>query len=261
MPTSTPDPASRRVGDTIAIPGDYQYRATKEGPAPQRFWHQTRFAACLELLELRSGLHLIDVGCGSGMLASMAAEVDGVDVLAVDANPEAIAFCRERWGGRGIRFERALLDELDLPPASADRITLLEVVEHIHRPQALELLRSFRTLLKPGGLVVVSTPNLRSLWPGIEWLLDRVGPTKRMAEEQHVQLYSPASLRALIEEAGLECVEERRLFVASPWVAGVSWRLAQHLHGCEMRVPELPGCLLVICARRPLEGDESLGDS
>ena len=241
---------TRRTGDTVEIPGEYQYRATREGWAPQRFWHQQRFRASLELLAPRQGTRLLDVGCGSGVFADMAASIAGTEVLGIDANAAAIRFATERFGRANLSFRQGMLDELDLPDSSFDAISFLEVVEHVYERQAQATLAAFHRLLAPGGRVVISTPNARSAWPAIEWLLDRSGVVPTMEGEQHVSAYGPDSLRRLVEHAGFRLLATRQLFLVAPWVALVSWRAAESLHRVEQAMGAPFGSLLIQSYRR-----------
>jgi len=245
MTTSEGSAATRRVGDAIEIPGNYQFRATYEGSAPQRFWHQKRFAACLDMLELGEGVRVLDVGCGSGVFADLVARHPGTRVTAVDGNPAAIAFARHRYPRSNLELRRGLVDELDFAPSTFDRISCLEVIEHIHRDQARAMLSTFYRLLRPGGRLVMSTPNVRSYWPALEWTLDRLHLVPQMEGEQHVDGYDAESLRDLGERCGFRHVRTRTLFVLSPWLAVLSWRSAQALHDWEQRIETQLGALLV----------------
>lgn len=236
---------TRRTGDTIEIPGDYQYRASREGLAPQRFWHQERFAASLEALAPEPNLRILDVGCGSGVFADRAATLPGSQVLGVDANPQAIEFATQTFARENLEFRLGMLDELDLAPESFDRISFLEVVEHVYEDQARTTLSDFHRLLAPGGRVVISTPNMRSAWPLIEWALDRTGIAPHMEGEQHVAGYTPASLRRLCEETGFRLVSSDTLFVVSPWLSLASQRLARLAHKLERASPVPLGSLIV----------------
>jgi 2-polyprenyl-3-methyl-5-hydroxy-6-metoxy-1,4-benzoquinol methylase len=242
----------RRVGDTVAIPGQYQHEATHRGFAAQRFWHQKRFEACLELLAPGPGMRVLDVGCGSGVFADQVARTEGVSVMAVDANADAVRFATSTYGRPGLEVRRGHVDELDLADRSFDRISFLEVIEHVHEPQARAALADFARLLRPGGRLVISTPNARSAWPLIEWALDRSRLLPTMEGEQHVAAYTPESLRTLVEQAGFTLRESRTLFVAAPWLAGVSWRLAERVHAREQEPGTAFGALLVQAyERRP----------
>ena len=215
-----------RSGDTIAIPGDYQYRATYHGYIPQRFWHQTRFQMSLEMLAIEPGMRLLDIGCGSGVFAGRAAQNPSVHVVGIDANPLAIEFAKQQFPHSNLEFHVGLLNDLDFPNQSFDRISLLEVIEHIYEHQALELLHTAARLLRPGGRLVISTPNAQSAWPMVEWALDRLKLVAHMSGEQHVKLYSPARLRAICEVSGVRFLDSRTLFIASPAIALLSWDVA-----------------------------------
>lgn len=245
MTTSEHTTAARRVGDAIPIPGNYQFRAAHDGRAPQRFWHQRRFAACLDMLELDGDMRVLDAGCGSGVFADLVAQHPGARVTAVDGNPAAIAFAREKYPRSNLEFRQGLVDELDFVPSSFDRISCLEVIEHIHLDQAKHMLATFHRLLRPGGRLVISTPNVRSYWPALEWTLDQLRLVPQMEGEQHVAGYHPESLRALGTGCGFRHLRTRTLFVVSPWLAVASWRLAQTAHDWEQRTGTGLGALLV----------------
>jgi len=67
------DHGKRRMGDVIRIPGDYQHRVLNTGPAPQRFWHDAKYREALRWLSPQAGDRILDLGCGSGVAASMLA--------------------------------------------------------------------------------------------------------------------------------------------------------------------------------------------
>ncbi|MEA2600667.1 MAG: hypothetical protein QOF89_1659 [Acidobacteriota bacterium] len=242
-------PADRRTGDRIAIAGDYQHRALHLGPAPQRFWHRAKLEEALALLRLAPGDRMLDAGCGSGLLAAMAAESSGassgVNVLGVDANQAAIEFASSTWERPNLAFRRALVDELDAAPASFEKIAFLEVIEHLSRAQGEAVLAQFARLLTPGGRLVLTTPNRRSPWPLIEWLLDRLHLVPQLSGEQHEVLYALDELRTMGEAAGLTLAEHRMIDTLAPWLAW--WpALARAVHRLEMRVIRRHGCVMVL---------------
>ena len=238
--------ADRRTGDHVEIAGDYQHRALHQGPAPQRFWHWAKIEEAIASLELAPGDRVLDVGCGSGVASARAAEITGVDVLGVDGNPAAIEFARRTFARSNLQFRLGLVDELDLPAASFDKVIFLEVIEHLTRRQGAEVLAAFRRLLRPGGRAVLSTPNRRSLWPLIEWLLDRLRLVPNLGEEQHEHLYTVPELREIAEEAGLRVVEVKMVDTLAPWLAWLSEALARRVHAFEVRWLRAGGSLIVM---------------
>jgi 2-polyprenyl-3-methyl-5-hydroxy-6-metoxy-1,4-benzoquinol methylase len=246
----------RRTGDRIAIPGEYQYRALHHGPAPQRFWHRAKLEEALALLRLAPGDRMLDAGCGSGILAAMAAEAPitpGTRVLGVDANPAAIEFASRTFDRPNLSFRLGLVDELDElnePPGSFEKISFLEVIEHLSRAQGGTILAQFAHLLAPGGRLVLTTPNRRSPWPLIEWLLDRLRLVPQLSGEQHEVLYDLDELRAMGEAAGLVLAEHRMIDTVAPWLAG--WPgLARLVHRAEVRLIRRHGCVMVLAFEKP----------
>jgi 2-polyprenyl-3-methyl-5-hydroxy-6-metoxy-1,4-benzoquinol methylase len=225
----------QRSGDTIAIPGDYQYRAAYHGWSPQRFWHQSRLRASAEMLSIQPGMRVLDVGCGSGVFASQVATGSQACVVGVDANVRAVEFARSQFVDPNLRFEVGNLSDLSFTDQSFERIALLEVIKHIHQYQVIDLLRALRSLLTPGGRLVISTPNALSAWPMIEWLLDHLRLVPHMRGEQHVARYHLESLRSVCEPLGFRLLESRTLFVISPLIAAMNWTLASRVLKVEQR--------------------------
>jgi 2-polyprenyl-3-methyl-5-hydroxy-6-metoxy-1,4-benzoquinol methylase len=97
---------------------------------------------------------ILDLGCGSGALLERLAsmgyrQLTGVDILPPDSTA-------------AIRYEQADLDQfrLDAPDGSFDLVLAVEVIEHIENPGLF--LAELARLLKPGGLALLTTPNLHS---------------------------------------------------------------------------------------------------
>lgn len=242
--------APRRTGDAIAIPGDYQHRAVTSGPPVQRMWHRSK----LDLLDWffvpTPGERIVDVGCGSGVFSDAMAR-RGARVTSVDANAEAVAYATKTFARDGMEVRRGYLDELNLPDASFDAATALEIVEHVYLDQVKKLLADLRRVVRPGGRILITTPNYRGVWPVIEWAVDRFTSAAHMDADQHVLHFHRKLLRDTLTEAGFEMVALRTYCTFAPFVAPLSWKLAEKVERFERKV-DLPfGNLLAAVARRP----------
>ena len=117
-------------------------------------------------------------GYGAGVLARTASSVVGVE-----ANLEAFDHARAKY--RDVVFERTLVE---LWEGDVDGVVFLQTIEHIQDPDAM--LEHIRTLIEPGGVAYVSTPNVLTLAPkGAE----------RSGNPWHVREYRPDEYRALCE--------------------------------------------------------------
>ena len=152
-------------------------------------------------LRSQAGKELLDVGCGDG--GFMAAMRDlGWKVTGVEPDPEA---ARKARFDRGLDVRQATLDQAGFPEGRFDVVTIGNVLEHV--PDGLALLREGRRLLKPGGRMVVLTPNPESLGHrifGRHWL--------GLEPPRHFVLYPPGTLRRMAGQAGFR-VEELRTTV------------------------------------------------
>ena len=123
-------------------------------------------------------------GYGSEVLARRAGEVVGVD-----ANPEAHEHARLRYVRPNLRFERGLVDTFG-EPGTFDAVVFLQTIEHVHDPVAV--LEHLGSLLAPGGVAYVSTPNVLTLAPpGAE----------RSGNPWHLKEYRAVEFRELCEAA------------------------------------------------------------
>jgi len=105
------------------------------------------------------GLHALDVGCGGGLVAEPLARM-GATVTGIDAGEDVIAAARAHAAGQDLAIDYRAGDVLRLTdemPGQFDLVTCLEVLEHVADVPAF--LAALRKLLKPGGLLVFSTPN------------------------------------------------------------------------------------------------------
>jgi SAM-dependent methyltransferase len=161
------------------------------------------------------GCRVLDVGCGDGrhLARDVAA---GWDAVGVDFSPIAV----ERARRRGLDVRLGTIFRGDLEPESFDLIRVSHVIEHV--PDPIALLRRARELVVRGGRLHVATPNLTSPSAalfGTYWV--------ELDAPRHLILFTPASLRAAAERAGLVVERERHEVLPSDFLASVAYWLAE----------------------------------
>jgi SAM-dependent methyltransferase len=142
-------------------------------------------------------LRFLDFGCGAGGFLKFLRERGALAGRPLDLAGHDVGsyadLLRDRDGFRILGLD-ALARE---PDASYDLISLIEVIEHL--PEPLAALQLVARLLKPGGLLLLTTGNLDS--PAAR----RAGLAYRYcAPEIHVSLFNPRALAALYRRVGLE---------------------------------------------------------
>jgi len=138
--------------------------------------------------ELRT---FLDVGCATGMLLEHMRDA-GWRVRGVDLTPESVEYGRTH---RGLDIFAGTLHEAQLPAASQSVIHFSHLIEHVPSPR--HFLEEVARVLAPGGLVLVTTPNVNGLQARLfrnRW---------RSAIADHVYLFSKRTLRRSLLTAGL----------------------------------------------------------
>ncbi|MDP9434262.1 MAG: class I SAM-dependent methyltransferase [Actinomycetota bacterium] len=152
----------------------------------------------------RTGGDVLDVGPGRGEWLSMLAE-RGVPAYGVEASAQMTRVLRAR--GVPVVHADAVAHLQELEPGSLDVVTGFHVVEHLELEPLLELLTAARTALRPGGLLILETPNPMNLvMAACNFRLD---PT-------HLQPLPPALTEFLVTAAGFRDVQVRMLHPKEP---------------------------------------------
>jgi len=156
------------------------------------FWFVGRrrifFALLDRELSGRSGIRILDVGCGAGGMLEPLARYGSV--TGIDSQPELVEFCRQRG------FPNVVLGsayELPAETGTIDLVTLFDTIEHV--PDDIRALRECRRVLAPEGRVFISTPAYQFLYANN----DRVA--------HHERRYTARGLRDKLAAAGLEAVK------------------------------------------------------
>jgi 2-polyprenyl-3-methyl-5-hydroxy-6-metoxy-1,4-benzoquinol methylase len=150
------------------------------------------------------GGRLLDVGCGVGQFLGTLVSL-GWNATGIDTDERVLESCRQR----GLDARVGTLEQQRFPDEYFDIVTMRHVIEHIPRPGLV--LAEIARILKPGGRLVITTPNAASLshtklgrfWMGLD-------------APRHVNIFTPPSLVNLLGKAQLKshsiCTTARMTF-------------------------------------------------
>jgi SAM-dependent methyltransferase len=166
---------------------------------PEEYYWYRRHLVVYEWIAARTlGKRVVDMACGEGYGSEVLSR-GAAAVVGVDANPEAHDHARLRYVRQNLRFERDLVETFR---EECDAVVFLQTIEHVQNPG--EILEHFKSMLAPGGIAYVSTPNLLTLAP----------PGAEKSENPwHVKEYRAHEFRVLCE-AHFDQVELWGLFHA-----------------------------------------------
>src|SRR5262249_4269549 len=158
-------------------------------------------ARLVEILKLKPGEVVADVGAGSGYLSFRLAEKVGPTgkVLAVDIQPEMLAIIRQKMKDKGVTNVVPVLGAISdpkLPAAGVDMIILVDVYHELSHPY--EMTEAMVKALKPGGRLVF-----------VEYRLED--------EKVPIKLVHKMSERQVVKEMGPFPLRHAKTYTTLPW--------------------------------------------
>ena len=177
---------------------------TVPGIPEENYWFRRHEAAYLALARHCAGATVLEAGCGEGygadLLAGVARKVIALDYDQLTAAHVARTYPR-------VLTVRGNLATLPLADASVDVVANLQVIEHLWDQHGF--LVECRRVLRPGGRLLVTTPNRITFSPGRDTPLNPF----------HTRELSPSELDSLLREAGFE-VESLHGLRHGPGISG-----------------------------------------
>ena len=175
------------------VPELYSYYDKYENLSKENVFDPITSARCSDLLKWFSGFstgrEVLDVGCGLGQFVEVANKCGWI-AEGLELSKEAVDFAR----GQGLAVRDLDFLSGEIEPNSFDLVTLFEVIEHV--PNPAEFLQRAGEVVRPGGLVYLTTPNFASL--------DRfvAGKDWKIIHPEHLTYFTPHTLRALVKKTG-----------------------------------------------------------
>ncbi len=161
-----------------------------------------RYAPMLDLLQGYRWLgRLLEVGCGVGFFLK-AAERAGWDVVGLEVSEVAVNFVRDTLK---LDIQCGTVETVSLPQATCDVIAMFDVIEHLFDPH--KTLSQIYRLLRPDGVLVITTPNINALSHfvlGESWAV--------LSPAEHLYYFSERTLMKTLQKPGFTAVKFDRCF-------------------------------------------------
>lgn len=206
----------------------------------ERYWSVQGFNPCGELapetrrlLQRRivSGMEVADVGCGDGGGFGVWARDAGVSYTGFDVSEHAL----DRARAHGLTVTK--IDDasaLPLESSSVDAVVCLEVLEHLLAPH--DAVAEFARVIRPGGILVASVPNIaywvRRIELGLAGRFNPYGDHISVSEpwrDPHIRFFTKGSIKALLRRTGFFDVsvagESHQPFSLRTRIEGSAWYL------------------------------------
>jgi SAM-dependent methyltransferase len=168
-----------------------------EGPAGKLRW--ARRAKMLRS-HLAPGMRVLELGCGTGYLTRELAR-SGADIVAIDVSPELLQIARADCSATNVRYEIQNACGLSYPDAVFESAVGSSVLHHLDIKEALhEIYR----VLKPGGTIYFTEPNMLNpqiaIQKNVPWVKRKLG------DSPDETAFFRCSLRRLLQQAGFRDV-------------------------------------------------------
>ncbi len=151
---------------------------------------------CRFVTRHKTGGSLLDVGCATGTFLLGMQQDPNWETVGVELSDEVAEFARTH---NNLDVFTGTLEEANFPDEQFDAVTMWDVLEHLHDPEAS--MREIHRILKPDGIVVMRVPNLHS-WDAVVFGNNWAG----LDAPRHLYVFTPTTLNALLAKSGYEFI-------------------------------------------------------
>ena len=100
---------------------------------------------------------------------------------------------------------------------SFDSVSMIELIEHLSDDEIASIFQQIHRVLKKGGKIYITTPNYLSLWPILEFILNKV--SKVSYEDQHISKFNFLNINKIINNDKFNIIKKNSFIFLSPFTA------------------------------------------
>lgn len=159
-------------------------------------WGRAQLHRLRRWLPANLDVKVVDLACGGGKMLYLFTTVGYHNIEGVDISPDQVALSKQVVPAV---TQGDVVEFLEARPGELDLITGFDIIEHFYKDEALRFLDAAFAALKPGGRLILQTPNSEGPW----------GAQHRYSDFTHEIGFNPNSLVRLLQLVGFESVEAR----------------------------------------------------
>jgi 2-polyprenyl-3-methyl-5-hydroxy-6-metoxy-1,4-benzoquinol methylase len=145
---------------------------------------------------LKPGMTILELGCGTGHFTRELAP-SGADIIAIDVSPELLEIAKANYSAPNVRYEIQNAYALTYSDATFDSVVGSSILHHLEIEEAM---REIYRVLKPGGTIYFTEPNM--LNPQIAIQKNVPSIKRRLGDSPDETAFFRWSLRRLLEQTG-----------------------------------------------------------
>jgi SAM-dependent methyltransferase len=138
---------------------------------------------------------IVDLGCGSGYGSKILADKRVKKIYALDIDQEAINYAKKNYFHTNIKYICSAVENTRLPKRCADVVVCFETIEHLVNPE--KLMTEIKRILKPSGILIISTPNKDTSFNDNPYHLNELDMKKLdilLSDFNHIQYYGQRAI-------------------------------------------------------------------
>jgi len=215
-------PSKAEIKRSYSFDSGYHSTFADENSPESRLFLELGRQKCALLQRYKSTGRILDVGCSAGFFLK-ACLANGWETYGVELSQDTADIAMKRYG---LSVTVGSLEETDFPSEYFDAVTLWDVLEHVEYP--MQTLSEVHRLLRPGGVLGLTTPNISGLFPRMTYNVAKlIHFWPHPAPPGHLFQFSKSTLLRSLEQNSfvtLDIIDERIPLSFLVGHLGVIWK-------------------------------------